>query len=314
MQSLPADPTLPRHPISVVAQRTGLTPDVLRVWERRYGVVSPGRGPGGQRVYSDEDIARLRLLRGATQAGRSIGQVASLGTAELARMVEEDATERPSGRPAEERREFRELVEAMVVLAGELDGARLDASLRRAAARFGLAQFLNGVAVPTLRRIGEEWHAGRLSPAHEHLASSVFHDIIADTLRLAAPDPAGRVIVVTTPAGERHANGALSVAALAAVSGWSVLYLGADLPAADIAGAAVAADAAVVALSLTQVDDRSRIADEVQRLRDALPPAVAVWVGGSGAMAMERELAASGAEIVDGAVDIPELLARFARP
>ncbi len=312
MDTTHLDPTVPRHPISVVAQRTGLTPDVLRVWERRYGVVAPGRGGGGQRVYSDADIARLRLLRDATLAGRSIGQVAPLSTGELARMVEEDLAARAEHRPEADRREFRELVEAMVVLAGQLDGARLEATLRRAAARLGLPQFLTGVAVPTLRRIGEEWHAGRLSPAHEHLASSIFHDIVADALRLAAPDPAGPVIVVATPAGERHVNGALAIAALAAVSGWNVTYLGADLPADAIAQAALAAGAAVVALSLTHADDRRRVAGELRTVRDALPPAVVLLVGGNGAAALGRDVLPAGVEVVDTAADVPHLLSRYA--
>ncbi len=308
-----ADPSeVPRHPISVVAQRTGLTPDLLRVWERRYGVVSPGRGGGGQRVYSDADIARLRLLRDATAAGRSIGQVAALGSAELGRMVEEDAASRAADRPLEERRELRTLVEALVVLAGDLDGPRLDATLRRAAARLGLPQFLNGVAVPTLRRIGEEWHAGRLSTAHEHLASSIFHDIVADTLRLATPDPSGPVLLVATPAGERHVNGALSIAALAAVSGWTVVYLGADLPAEDIANAATTAHAVLVALSITQGAERRRLVDELRHVREALPSSVAIWVGGAGVATSGRELALPGVDVVDAAADVPQMLARFA--
>ncbi len=302
----------PRHPISVVAQRTGLSPDVLRVWERRYGVVAPGRGGSGQRLYSDADIARLRLLREATQAGRSIGRVASLSASQLARLVEEDAASRGADRRVEERRELRGLVEARVVLAGELDSARLDATLRRAAARLGLPHFVSGVAVPTLRRIGEEWQAGRLSPAHEHLASSIFHDIVADQLRLATPDPLGPVIVVATPAGERHVNGALAVAALAAVSGWNVVYLGADLPAQDIAAAANAAGAGVVALSLTHVADRRRVAEELREIRGALPARVSVVVGGSGALALGRELARAGVEVVDAASDVTHLLGHFA--
>lgn len=302
----------PRHPISVVAQRTGLTPDLLRVWERRYGVVSPGRGANGQRLYSDADIVRVRLLRDATQAGRSIGQVAPLSPAELARMVEEDSASRAVDRPLAERRQLRDLVEALVVLAGDFDSQRLDATLRRAAARLGLPQFLNGIAVPTLRRIGEEWHAGRLTPAHEHLASSIFHDIVADTLRLAMPDPAGPVVVVATPAGERHVNGALSIAALAAVSGWNVIYLGADLPADDIASAARSADAGLVALSLTQTSDLRRTTDEVRRVREALPPSVAIWVGGSGAAGAGRDFARIGIELIDAAADVSQLLGRFA--
>lgn len=312
MKATYEDPAVPRHPISVVAQRTGLTPDLLRVWERRYAVVAPGRAGGGQRLYSDADVTRLRLLRDATLAGRTIGQVASLGTVELARLVEEDAASRAVDRPLEDRRELRSMVEAMVLLAGELDGVRLDATLRRAAARLGLPQFLNGLAVPTLRRIGEEWHAGRLSPAHEHLASSIFHDIVADTLRLATPDPAAPVIVVATPAGERHVNGALSIAALAAVSGWNVVYLGADLPASDIASAARATGAALVALSITQEADRRRITDELAQVRDALPASVALWAGGTGAVALGKASLLAGIDVIDAGVDVAELLTRFA--
>ena len=64
-----------RHPIAVVAERTGLSIDVLRVWERRYSAVLPGRGPGGQRLYADADVERLRLLDAAVQGGRRIGAV-----------------------------------------------------------------------------------------------------------------------------------------------------------------------------------------------------------------------------------------------
>src|SRR5512140_1095660 len=79
--------TEPRHPIGVVAERTGLTPDVLRVWERRYGVVEPRRSPGGQRIYSDADIERLALLHRATRGGHGISHVASLSTAKLEEIV-----------------------------------------------------------------------------------------------------------------------------------------------------------------------------------------------------------------------------------
>src|SRR4051812_28560881 len=83
-----------RHPIAVVAQRTGLSQDVLRVWERRYGAVTPSRSPNGLRLYSDTDIERLLLLRSATRAGRSIGQIASLPMGELEALVTEDEAAR----------------------------------------------------------------------------------------------------------------------------------------------------------------------------------------------------------------------------
>ena len=82
--------TEPRHPIKVVARRTGLTPDVLRVWEKRYSAVTPTRVSTGRRLYSDQDVERLLLLRRATLVGRRIGQVAALPTDELETLVDED--------------------------------------------------------------------------------------------------------------------------------------------------------------------------------------------------------------------------------
>jgi len=79
-----------RHPIQVVAKRTGLSADVLRAWEKRYGVLKPARSEGGRRLYSDEDIEYLRLLRRATVAGRNVGQVAGLSRDELEATVRED--------------------------------------------------------------------------------------------------------------------------------------------------------------------------------------------------------------------------------
>ena len=78
------------HPIQVVAQRTGLSPDVLRIWERRYAVVKPSRSATGRRLYSDRDVEHLLLLRRATLAGRSISQVADLDSEELRGLVEAD--------------------------------------------------------------------------------------------------------------------------------------------------------------------------------------------------------------------------------
>lgn len=83
----------PEHPIAVVADRTGLSRDVLRVWERRYDAVSPSRSAGGQRLYSDANIERFRLLSAATQHGRSIGQVAALSNERLAALIAEDEAE-----------------------------------------------------------------------------------------------------------------------------------------------------------------------------------------------------------------------------
>lgn len=290
--------TTPRHPIAVVTERTGLSQDLLRVWERRYRAVAPTRGPGGQRLYSDADIERLALLHAATRAGRSISRVAGLADEALAELVDEDLA-------ARERRaavtsgsgEKRDLVGEALFLARALDSAALDDTLRRAVAAMGLATFIESVAAPLLRRVGSEWHAGRLTLAHEHMVSSLLHDIVAERMRAVGRRDGAPLVVVGTLAGERHAIGAVLAGAAAAVEGWNVLHLGADLPATAIAEAAKSADARVVAVSIVYVENREALLDELRTLRAKLPDTITLVAGGGGAAGIAGELSAIGVRV-----------------
>jgi methylmalonyl-CoA mutase cobalamin-binding subunit len=295
----------------VVEERTGLTQDVLRVWERRYNAVSPGRSIGGQRRYSDADIERLRLLRALTRGGRSIGQVADRPTADLARLAREDAAARIPGETSSGDVAWGrapEFVEQAVAHARALDGIRLDAGIRRALALFGLPVFLEAVATPILRRIGDEWHAGRLTPAQEHLASAALHDLIAESTRGMVADEGAPRLLVATPAGERHAIGASLVGATAAAEGWQVISLGADLPATDIADAADRTGATVVAVSLLYIDDADRAVGELRALRAQLPAGIELLAGGPGAVALADALAGSGIRIGAHLGDLRDVL------
>jgi MerR family transcriptional regulator, light-induced transcriptional regulator len=315
MNSDPTGPDRPRHPIAVVAERTGLTQDVLRVWERRYGVVDPGRSRGGQRLYSDADIARLRLLHAATRAGRGIGQVAGLTSEALAALVAEDSAARAAAPQREDASrhtvvDHGDVIDIALRFIRALDRPSLDQALRRTAARIGVSAFLESIAAPLLRRVGEEWHGGRLSPAQEHLASSTVHHIAADSLRTAPSHANAPRVLVATPAGDMHAVGAALVAAAAAVEGWNVLYLGADLPAAEIAQAAHAADAHVVALSVVYLDDPARVLGELRSLRERLQANIVLLAGGSGAAAIASELRALDVRVESS---IPGLVAELRR-
>ena len=288
-----------RHPIGVVAERTGLSPEVLRVWERRYDVVDPARAPGGQRLYSDADVERLRLLRRATQGGRSIGGIARLSMEDLARLVRDDDEARARREPdvAPEAPPPESLAEA-VELTRSLDGARLETLLRRAIAVQGVPRFLESAAAPLLRRIGEEWHAGTITPAQEHLATRVVQRVVMGALaELGVPDDAP-AFLVAGPAGERHEMGALLAAAAAASEGWRVIYLGTDLPASGIADAARASGARAVGMSLVFVEDRPRLLAELRDLRERLPLSVPLVIGGRAATSLERELKQTGAHLV----------------
>ena len=301
--------TAPRHPIGVVSERTGLSQDVLRVWERRYNVVDPGRSPSGQRLYSDADIERLRLLRRATEMGRTISQVASVAAPELARLVRED----------EEARGQRSSREGSPDLAGEIidpalartlavDGVGLHSLLWRALLALGLPAFLDEIAAPLLVRVGDEWHAGRLSPAQEHLASAIVHRVITSAVQTLAVASDAPSLLIATPAGERHEIGAVLAAAAATAEGWRVIYLGADLPATDIADAAMRSGANVVGLSILFVSDRRRVVEEIAALRQSLPVSVPLLIGGGGSAALSPELEREGIRFMRTLGELRELL------
>jgi DNA-binding transcriptional MerR regulator/methylmalonyl-CoA mutase cobalamin-binding subunit len=307
----PLDPTAARHPIAVVEERTGLTQDVLRVWERRYGAVQPGRSAGGQRRYSDADIERLRLLQAATRSGRSIGQIARLPTHEVARLAGEDAaarTERGAAHASQLEVAAAELVAQALIHTRAMDASRLEALIRRGLLLYGVPEFLERVATPILRKVGDEWHAGRLTPSQEHLASAALNDLISETMRsVSAPESAPRIIVAT-PAGERHGIGAALVGAAAAADGWRVISLGTDLPAVEIAAAAVATAAVVVAVSLLYVAEPDQVIGELRSLRARVPAAVEIIAGGPGALALGDKLTGSGVRIGASLADLREML------
>jgi len=288
----------PRHPIGVAAGRTELSQDVLRVWERRYGAVTPGRGDGGRRLYSDADIDRLRALNAATRSGRSISQLARLPTEEIARIAAEDAREaRRPGVGATGRSEDA-LIDDAVALTRSLDAERLEASLRRSMARDGLASFITAVVEPLLVRIGAEWEADRLTPAGEHMASAVIEDLLMESIRLVAVGSGGRKVLVATLEGEAHAIGAAVAAAVAAGEGWQVVYLGADLPAVEIARAAILARADLVAVSQIYSPDPAATVRDIRSIAAALPPPVSLVAGGAAVREVAPQLVRDRVRVV----------------
>lgn len=299
---------LPRHPVRVVAQRTGLSSHVLRAWERRYGVVSPTRTEGGQRLYSDADIERLSLLGTLTSRGGAISQLAGLPLAELTRMSQAElaAPAQSDGRHADRWREAaHQAIEA-------LDGTRLRRELSRAVMDLGVPRFLEEVASPVLREVGERWHSGRLGIGHEHLASAVMREVLGWVRESAETSGSGPVLVVATPVSQMHEGGALLAAATAAAEGWRVTYLGANLPSAEIAAAAVRTGARAVAVSLIHPDDDPAIPGHLAALRRALPAEVALLAGGGAVEAYEDAIEAAQGEVVNSLAELRSALRELA--
>jgi DNA-binding transcriptional MerR regulator/methylmalonyl-CoA mutase cobalamin-binding subunit len=298
-----------RHPIQVVGRRTGLSADVLRVWEKRYGVVEPGRSPGGHRLYSDEDVERLLLLNRVTSAGRRISRMAGLDSEELRRLVDEDAAAAVAARETVSPpiRSEPYLV-ACLSAVDRMDARDLETALMRASVALPATALIEEVVGPLLERIGERWRHGKITPGHEHLASSVIRRVLESIMNACAPGDEAPGIVVTTPAGQVHEFGALLVGAAAAALGWRVTYLGASLPAPDIAAVAKSAGARAIALSIVYPNDDPTVAEELRSLRRAVDPAVEILVGGRAAASYGEAIEAIEATRVTDLVQLISFL------
>ncbi len=291
-----------RHPIGVVVQRTGLSPHVLRAWERRYGAVEPGRTEGGQRLYSDADVVRLGLLKRATEGGRSIGSVAGLPLEELVSLVGEDAGavigEWGVGGEGEGGWRVEGYLESCIAAAEAMDTGALRSALMRAVVRLDVTTFVGAVVAPLLERVGSLWEAGSLRPAQEHVVSTAVRRVLDWLLGEFDAGVSAPLAMMGTPSGESHEFGAMLASVVAADAGWRVLYLGPSLPAEEIAGAATRAGASVVGLSVV-VLSRGEAVEQLAEVRRRLPAGVPVLVGGR----------SSGRCAVAGVTRVPDLAA-----
>jgi MerR family transcriptional regulator, light-induced transcriptional regulator len=282
--------------IKVVARRTGLSAHVIRIWEKRYGAVEPERSGTNRRLYSDEQIERLRLLRDVTQTGHSIGHVAKLPTDQLRGLAREShGTAEPTPSPPAAAQGKTDFLSECVAAVKSLDGRALEDTLKRAELELGSHGLLQRLVGPLAQTIGKLWREGTITAAHEHFATAVIRVFLSQAARPFGGTDNAPVLLVTTPAGQIHELGALLSAAAASNIGWHVTYLGASLPAAEIAGAARQKRARAVALSLVYPEDDSRLESELERLRDSLPQEVPILVGGRAMPAYRDALVKIGA-------------------
>jgi MerR family transcriptional regulator, light-induced transcriptional regulator len=264
--------TTPKYLIGRVTKLTGLSIDVVRVWERRYGAVRPARSDGGTRLYSDADIRRLRRLREAVDGGHSISQAAKLSESELDELI---ADAKPSIEAADPYRAVRErFIEAIRTM----DVVAADQELARAATLFPARDLVKRVVAPILDEVGERWAHKEFGIAHEHLASGLLRSMLGSLFRLYPPSGSEDTMVLAAPAGERHEFGVLLAALLAAAHGWRVVCLGADVPAAEIALAVRLTNARVLALSLAT--GNPLIEKELAAVSRLVPFSTRIWIGG----------------------------------
>ena len=272
------------YTIRYVSQRTGLTPHVIRAWEKRYRAVVPHRSPKNRRLYSEDDVQRLHLLKRITDIGHTISQVAQLDSTELLDLVQREnsidtRTRENDGRPLQQTA-GNDYLKACLSAVLNLDPVSLEHACDQAAIDLTRPALLKAVIVPLFEEIGNLWRNGSLKIANEHMATSVTRTFLLNMLRSTEISYSAPGIVIATTVGQWHDVGALAVALTAAENGWRPVYYGPNLPAEEIAAVTKQSGARAVAISITHLLDQHPLIDELRKLRRYVGKDVALFVGG----------------------------------
>lgn len=260
-----------RYPIRAVAKLTGVSIDTLRAWERRYGAVTPSRDRRG-RLYTDADVARLRLIHLAVSGGHAVGQVAGLDDGELRRLTQSAVAPRAAKTPAD--------TSALKAALLTLDTIEVDRQASRLAALLSPVELVRDALLPLLRDVGDHWSARRRGVALEHVMSSTLRHLFGSFLRFHGKRHSDVRLLFATPAGDQHEIGILAAAMLAAGQGFGVSYIGPSLPAPEILDAVEAAGAQVLVLGLTFASNNGARQRDLRTILRGLPAAVEFWVAG----------------------------------
>lgn len=312
--------------IQLASQLSGLSPHVIRIWERRYGALNPSRTCTNRRMYCEEAIERLKLLRELTENGHRIGNVARLSTEDLRAQVgalrqrsavvasATSSTVPATGTfsvdattPLETPQEF---VQAGIAAARAYDSDRLRRLLHRARQQFGHRAMLHQVVCPLIHDIGTAWQQGNLRPSHEHVATAVIRELLLTPVPGSQTAPTAPEIVISTPVGEMHELGALLVSSSARDLGWRVTYLGPNLPTEEIAACARARQARAVGLSVVYPEGCPVIQEKLRKLRQLLPEPMVLIVGGRAAQGYARNLQDVNIQWADSLNSLDQILVR----
>src|SRR5262245_61081551 len=254
--------TQPVFNTKAVARETGVPADTFRAWERRHGVPLPQRTDGGHRLYSDRDIAIIRWLRDRTAEGMNISQAVQLL---------KSAAESGGSAVEIEARPLDRLCDELVLALTNFDAASAERTLSEAFALYPFEDVLIGLIQPAMVEIGEQWHRGQLNVAIEHFASQFVRRKLAGLLNIFEAGAQRATIVVGCAPGELHDLGTLMIALFLARRGWHIIYLGAQVPLADLIATVLTLKPAIVCLSAATIETAAQLNESGRALRSAAP-------------------------------------------
>jgi DNA-binding transcriptional MerR regulator len=270
--------------IGELSRRTGVSVELLRAWERRYGLLAPSRTAGGFRLYGDDDERRVRRMLQYLDGGVSAGEAARLALDEPAKAEASEAAD--DTRPQRSSAELRGALD-------RFDEQSANDAFDRALAEFTLETVIRDVVLPYLHELGERWAQGEASVAQEHFASALLRGRLLGLAR-GWGNGIGPVALLACVPGEEHDLGLICFGLALRARGWRIVYLGADTPPSNLIETAVQLRPAIVVVSVVS----AQISAEARREFEALASSHRLALGGAGAdAAVARSV---GAELLPG--------------
>lgn len=270
--------------IGEFSQRVGVSPERLRAWEKRYGLLEPDRSGGGFRLYSDADVARVQRMLEHLRRGASAAEAARL--AWQAPAAAEAPTTTGSLPLDHEVERLRERLEGF-------DDAGAHAVLDELLARFAVETVLRDVVLPCLAELGNRWQSGDVSVGQEHFASNLLRARLLSLAQGWGQGTGPRAVLATAP-GEHHDLGLIICGLVLSRQGLRVVFLGADCPIDTLTAAVQTVRPALVLLSAVNPAAFKAVHDALRELGTKVP----LYLGAAGASPqLAHDL---GAKYVDG--------------
>lgn len=276
--------------IAAVERDTGIGKDTLRVWERRYGFPVPGRDANDERIYPMAQVEKLRVIKRLMDQGHRPGRIVAQSIEALQHLSRGEASLQPAY--AAEAGQVREDLTAYISMLQTQDHEGIRRELLKTLSQEGLQRFVIDVVAPLTGMVGDAWARGDLAVHEEHLYTECVGSLLRQAivaLPQAASGSAPSVLLTTFPQ-EAHGLGLLMVESLLTLQGCRCVSLGTQTPVRDIAQAATAHGADVVALSFSVNMNSNHVVDGLMELNLLLPASVDVWAGGSAPALRRRQI------------------------
>lgn len=271
-------------PINAVERETGISKELLRMWERRYGFPCPERDAQGDRIYAPDQVNKLRVVRRLLDAGFRPGKIVNLGLAELEQLVN---SHQPTNLQVTTKSPPNLEQELLAVLKSR-DPYAVSQYLNHQLIRMGLEAFVLDLMQHANSFVGDAWMRGVIEIYEEHLYTEQVQNIVRNAMSNLRPSSQKPRIMLTTAPEEHHTLGIMMVEALLRLDEVDAISFGAQMPIRDIHNAVTRHQVDVVLLSFSASFPSNRAIEFLEELRFRLPLSVAIWTGGGGLRSSRR--------------------------